>query len=106
MNPQDIANLSQWLQQLMKDVTDTRTQLIDMRSENKQLMDEIKTISGRMDQKDSDILRLIDTLRSQLDVTRGEIASVKNAVESTKSHIDAKASDLKSAIHEVRNRVL
>ena len=105
MNPQDVNNMASWLQEILKLLQDTHTQLVDMRNENRQIMDEIKAISSRVDQKDTDVIRLLDTVRSQIDVMRGEISSVKSAVESTGGHIDSKLDDVKSTVRDVRNSV-
>jgi predicted nucleic acid-binding Zn-ribbon protein len=105
VNPQDLNNISSWLQELLRLVQDTHTQLVDMRNENRQVMDEIKGVSARMDQKDTDIIRLVDTMRGQIDVLRGEVTSVKSAVESTNSHLDSKVNDLKSTLSEIRRTV-
>lgn len=105
MNPQDLQNISSWLQEILRLMQDTHTQLIDMRNENRQVMDEIKGVSARMDQKDTDIIRLIDTMRGQIDVLRGDVASTKSAVESTNSHIDSKISDLKSTLNDIKRAV-
>ncbi len=105
MDSQDVNNLSQWLQELLKLMQDTHTQLVDLRNENRQLMDEIRAVSARVDQKDSDILRIIETMRGQVDVVRTEVITAKNVSESLRGHIDSKASDLKSEIHQVRNMI-
>jgi predicted nucleic acid-binding Zn-ribbon protein len=105
VNPQDLNNISSWLQELLRLVQDTHTQLVDMRNENRQVMDEIKGVSARMDQKDTDIIRLVDTMRGQVDVLRGEVTSVKSAVESTNGHLDSKINDLKSTLNEIRRVV-
>jgi predicted nucleic acid-binding Zn-ribbon protein len=105
MNPQDLNNMASWLQEILKLLHDTHTQLIDMRNENRQVMDEIKGISSRLDHKDTDIISLMHTQRGQIDILRSDISSMKSAVEHTNSHLDSKLDDIKSAIHEVRNIV-
>jgi len=105
MNPQDLNNIAGWLQEILRLLQDTHNQVVDMRNENRQVMDEIKNVSGRMDQKDSDILRLVDTMRGQIDMLRGEVTSNKSAIESTSSHIDSKINDLKSSINDIKRAV-
>lgn len=105
MNQQDVTNISQWLQELLKLMQDTHTQLIDLRTENRQMMDDIKGVSSRVDQRDTAIMRLVETLRSQVDVLKGETAQTRTTAENATSSLDSKLSDLKSALNEVRTRV-
>ena len=98
MNPQDINNMSSWLQEILRLLQDTQTQVTDMRNESKQMMDDLKGVTARMDQKDSDIIRLIDSLRSQLDVIKGETTATKGAVEKGVGDVESKVSDAKSDI--------
>lgn len=102
---QDQQNLAAWLQQALKEIQETRNQIVTMHSQMKQATDEIRAVSSRMDQKDSDILRLIDNLRAQLDILRGGMDSTKTTVESNGKHLSSKIDDVKSSVHEVRNRM-
>ena len=105
MSPQDVNNMSQWLQELLKLLQETRSQLADSRNENRQLLDEIKAVSSRLDHKDSDTMRMLEMLKSQVDTVRTDVAVTKSTMESHSNNLDSKINDLKSAIQEVRNIV-
>lgn len=105
MSPQDVNNISSWLQELLRLQQDTHTQLVDMRNENRQVMDEIKSISARMDKKDTEIIRYIEALKGQIDILKGDVAAAKSAAENTNSHVDSKLSDIKSTLNEIRRAV-
>lgn len=104
MNPQDVNNISQWLQEILRLVQDTRTQLIDMRGENKQMMDDIRGIAARIEQKDTSELSLIENLRTQLDIVKGSADSAKSAAEHANDHLDSKINDLKSILNDIKNQ--
>lgn len=91
----------------MRIVQDTHTQLQDLRNENRQVMDEVKAISARarVDQKEGDVARIVETLRSQVDVSRGEVATLKNDLNNLSGQIDSRINDLKSEIHSVKNTI-
>ena len=105
MNEQDTKNMAQWLQEILKLLQESQAQVVDMRSENRQLMDELKIASVRMEQSNKDMQRVIELLKGQVDTVRGDVISAKQSVESTNNHLDAKISELKSAIQSLKNQI-
>jgi len=105
MNDQDVTNMAQWLQEILKLLQESQAQATDMRSENRQLMDELKIASVRMEQSNKDIQRVVELLKGQVDTVRSDVLATKNSVESTNNHLDSKMSELKSAIQNIKNIV-
>lgn len=105
MNPQDVNNFANWLQEILNTLRDTHTQLEDLRAENRQMMDDLRGISSRSEQKDSEILKSIDMLKGQLDILRGDVSAAKSTVDSSAGHLDSKMGDIKSAVNEVKRSV-
>jgi prefoldin subunit 5 len=105
MSPQDIMNISQWLQQLIKDVQDTHQQMLDMRGEIRAANDELKNLAGRAEQKNADLIRLVESLKGQLDIIHGETGATKSVVEAKIASLENTIKDLRSDVHEVRNKV-
>lgn len=105
MDPQDVLNISQWLQQLIKDVQDTHRQLLDMRGELKAANDELRNVAGRMDQKNADLVRVVEAVKSQTDIMHGEVSATKSTVEARVGSLENQVKDLRSDVHEVRNKV-
>ena len=102
MNEQDTKNMAQWLQEILRLLQDSQTQITDLRSENRQLMDELKIAVARSEQVNKDSLKASELLRGQLDVLRNDVLATKNSIESTNSHIDSKISDLKSEVKNIK----
>lgn len=105
MEPQDVINITQWLHQVLKDLQDTHRQLLDMRGELRNANDELKNVAGRMDQKNADLIRVVEALKAQIDIVHGETSATKSTVESKISSLESQIKDLRSDIHEVRNKV-
>lgn len=105
MNPQDVNNFTQWLQEIVSTLRDTHSQLQDLRNENRQMMDDLRGIASRVDQKDTETLRLIEALKGQLDIVRVEANAAKTAAEKATSTVDSKLTDVKSTLNEIRRSV-
>ena len=105
MEPQDVINITQWLHQVLKDLQDTHRQLLDMRGELRNANDELKCVAGRMDQKNADLIRVVEALKAQIDIVHCETSATKSTVESKISSLESQIKDLRSDIHEVRNKV-
>lgn len=105
MDPQDVVNVSQWLQQLVRDLADTHTQLEDMRKESKMATDEVRSISNRIDQRDSNILSLIEALRAQVDITKNSIGSLQSHIDGRIGNLESQIKELKSEIQTIHRRV-
>lgn len=105
MNPQDVHNISSWLQEILNLLRDTHTQLEDLRNENRQMLDDLRGVSARVDQKDTEIIKTIDTLKGQMDVLRGDLSSAKSTVENRTSNLESRVNDIKSTLNDVRRAV-
>lgn len=105
MNPQDAANFTQWLQEILNTLRDTHTQLQDLRAENRQMMDDLRGIIARVDQKDDATLKIIDALKSQIDTVRIEASAAKTAAENAASTVDSRLNDIKSTLNDIKRSV-
>lgn len=105
MNPKDVNNFAQWLQEILTTLRDTHTQLQDLRAENRQMMDDLRGIASRVDQKDTDTIKLIESLKGQLDIAKAEVSAAKSAAENTASTVDSKLSEIKSVLNDIRRSV-
>lgn len=101
MNPQDINNISQAIQNLQATLEATQAQITDVRNENNQLTAEVKASSMRSEQKNSEIMAAVDALKTQIELAKSEASSTKSAVQNVQSHLDSKISDLKSELNTI-----
>lgn len=105
MDQEDILNISQWLQQILKDLQDTHIQTQDMRGEMRAVTTELKAANERTERHTNDVLKLIEAIRAQTDVLRGDFQATQSHVDSKIGGLEVQIKDLKSEIASLRNTI-
>lgn len=90
----DLQEVRAWVQQLLKEIQDVNTQIVDMRGELRSQIDDVRAHISRNDQTDNDAARNIDSLRGAIDATRNEVNKLGGSVN-----------QISSQVKEIRNRI-
>ncbi len=90
MASEDLQNLASWLQEILKEVQETRGATLEMR-DKVNLLPEIREATARGSQDSGDAERKIDDTRNHLESKIGQLESTMN--------------DMRSTLNDIRNKV-
>lgn len=105
MSPQDIANISQWLQQILTDVRDIHLQTQDMRGEMKTAANEASATSKRIERGSADTISLLSSIQTQINTLKSDLNTSKSNMESKLGDLERQVKDLRSAVASLERRL-